>query len=163
MKCPKVHPQTWIALVAIGGFVLVAGVFLAVYGKIMAVTLAESPNELDRKESKSVEEIAIAGYAIIVVSILILITIFLVRCIMLKVNARAATSHMPAFTNIMLESIGRNRPPINRDSSSTEELSSSEESTFHQQFGTVRNAKQNLYTKSYHGKFFLSHLSLKTY
>lgn len=76
MKCPKVHPQTWIALVAIGGFVLVAGVFLAVYGKIMAVTLAESPNELDRKESKSVEEIAIAGYPIIVVSILILITIF---------------------------------------------------------------------------------------
>ena len=154
MKCPKVHPQTWIALVAIGGFVLVAGVFLAVYGKIMAVTLAESPNELDRKESKSVEEIAIAGYAIIVVSILILITIFLVRCIMLKVNARAATSHMPAFTNITLESIGRNRPPINRDSSSTEEVSSSEESTFHQQFGTVRNTKQNLYTKSYHGKFF---------
>ena len=163
MKCPKVHPQTWIALVAIGGFVLVAGVFLAVYGKIMAVTLAESPNELDRKESKSVEEIAIAGYAIIVVSILILITIFLVRCIMLKVNARAATSHMPAFTNITLESIGRNRPPINRDSSSTEEVSSSEESTFHQQFGTVRNTKQNLYTKSYHDKFFLSHLSLKTY
>ena len=130
MKCPKVHPQTWIALVAIGGFVLVVGVFLAVYGKIMAVTLAESPNELDRKESKSVEEIAIAGYAIIVVSILILITIFLVRCIMLKVNARAATSHMPAFTNITLESIGRNRPPINRDSSSTEEVSSSEESIF---------------------------------
>ena len=130
MKCPKVHPQTWIALVAIGGFVLVAGVFLAVYGKIMAVTLAESPNELDRKESKSVEEIAIAGYPIIVVSILILITIFLVRCIMLKVNARAATSHMPAFTNITLESIGRNRPPINRDSSSTEEVSSSEESIF---------------------------------
>ena len=109
------------------------------------------------------EEIAIAGYPIIVVSILILITIFLVRCIMLKVNARAATSHMPAFTNIMLESIGRNRPPINRDSSSTEEVSSSEESTFHQQFGTVRNTKQNLYTKSYHDKFFLSHLSLKTY
>lgn len=61
MKCPKVHPQTWIALVAIGGFVLVAGVFLAVYGKIMAVTLAESPNELDRKESKSVEEIAVVS------------------------------------------------------------------------------------------------------
>lgn len=154
MKCPKVHPQTWIALVAIGGLVFVAGVFLAVYGKIMAVTLAESPNELDRKESKSVEEIAIAGYTIIVVSILILITIFLVRCIMLKVNARAATSHMPAFTNITLESIGRSHPPINRDSSSTEELSSTEESNFHQQFGTVRNARQNLYTKSYHGKFF---------
>ena len=82
---------------------------------------------------------------------------------MLKVNVRAATSHMPAFTNIMLESIGRNRPPIKRDSSSTEEVSSSEESTFHQQFGTVRNTKQNLYTKSYHCKFFLSHLSLKTY
>ena len=153
MKCPKVHPQTWIALVTIGGLALVVGVFLAVFGKIMAVTLAESPNELDRKESKSVEEMAIAGYVIIVVGMLILATVFVVRCIMLKVNARAATSHMPAFTSITLESIGRNRPAMDIHSFSTEELSSSEESAIHQQFGTLNRANQNLYTKSYHGKF----------
>ena len=159
MKCPKVHTETWIALVAIGGLALAAGVFLAVYGKIMAVTLAESPNEFDRKESKSVEEIAIGGYVIIVISVLILATIFVVRCIMLKVNARAATSNMPAVTSITLESIGRNRPAMNRYSSSTEELSSSEESAFHLQFGTFRNANQNFYTKSYHGNFFFRAIS----